>query len=112
MKNGSWEDFKERYRREEKSLEWTFERIRESCEKVARDEVGRLGIVAPDCAICAFHLAHLSAIELQPGEKTAQDKGRERRILGELLDVSSRENRGTNSAHGTIGSGSTSQYFW
>ena len=43
MKNGSWDDFEERYRKEGTS-EWTFERIREACEKVAKDEVGRLGI--------------------------------------------------------------------
>ena len=44
MKNGSWEDFKERYRKEGKSSEWTLERVRESHEKVAKDEIGRLGI--------------------------------------------------------------------
>ena len=35
MKSGRWEDFKEEYRREGKSCEWTFERTREPCEKVA-----------------------------------------------------------------------------
>ena len=30
MRNGSWEEFKERYREEEKSSEWTFERIRDA----------------------------------------------------------------------------------
>ena len=45
MKNGGWEDFEERYRKEGKSSEWTFERIREAFEKVAKDEIGRLGIV-------------------------------------------------------------------
>ena len=45
MKNGSWEDFKERYRKEGTSSEWTFERIREAFEKVAKDEIARLGIV-------------------------------------------------------------------
>ena len=45
MKNGSWEEFKERYRKEGKSSEWTLERIREAYEKVAKDEIGRLGIV-------------------------------------------------------------------
>ena len=45
MKNGSWEDCKEGYRKEGKSCEWTFERIREACEKVTKDEIGRLGIV-------------------------------------------------------------------
>ena len=45
MKNGCWDDFKERYRKEEKSSEWTLERVREACEKVAKDEVGRVGIV-------------------------------------------------------------------
>ena len=44
MKNGRWEDFKERYRKEGKSSEWTLERVRESHEKVAKDEIGRLGI--------------------------------------------------------------------
>ena len=38
-------DFTEGYRKEGKSCEWTLERIREACEKVAKDEIGRLGIV-------------------------------------------------------------------
>ena len=37
MKSGSWEDFKERYRKEGKSSEWTLERIREAYEEVAKD---------------------------------------------------------------------------
>ena len=45
MRNGRWEEFKERYREEEKSSEWTLERIREAHEKVAKDELGRLGVV-------------------------------------------------------------------
>ena len=45
MKNGNSEDFEERYRKEGKSSEWTLERIREACEKVAKNEIGRLGIV-------------------------------------------------------------------
>ena len=45
MKNGSWEDFGERDREEEKLSEWTLERTREAYEKVAKDEIGRLGIV-------------------------------------------------------------------
>ena len=45
MRDGSWEEFKERYREEEKSSEWTLERLREAYEKVARDEIGRMGFV-------------------------------------------------------------------
>ena len=30
MKSGSWEDFQEEYRKEGKSCEWTFERMREA----------------------------------------------------------------------------------
>ena len=46
MKNGSWEEFKERYRgKKKKSSEWTLERMREAYEKVTNDEIGRLGIV-------------------------------------------------------------------
>ena len=45
MKNGCWEAFQERYRKEGKSSEWTFEGIREAHEKVAKDEIGRFGIV-------------------------------------------------------------------
>ena len=45
MKNGSWEDLKERYRKEGKSFERAFEGIREAHEKVAKDEIGRFGIV-------------------------------------------------------------------
>ena len=33
MKNGSWEDFKEEYRKGGKSCEWTFDRIREVRER-------------------------------------------------------------------------------
>ena len=45
MRNGSWEEFKDRYREEEvKSSEWTLERTREAYEKVAKDDIGRLGI--------------------------------------------------------------------
>ena len=42
---GSWEEFKERNREEDKSSELTLERIREASKKVAWDEIGRLGIV-------------------------------------------------------------------
>ena len=46
MRDGSWKSSKERYREEEeKSSEWTLERTREAYEKVAKDEIGRLGIV-------------------------------------------------------------------
>ena len=37
------ESFKEECRKEGKLSEWTFERIREACEKVAMDDIGRLG---------------------------------------------------------------------
>ena len=43
MRDGSWEEFEERYREEEKSPDWTLERIREAYEQVAKD--GRLGNV-------------------------------------------------------------------
>ena len=45
MRNGCWEEFKESYREEEKSSEWTLERIREAYEQVAKHEIGRLGTV-------------------------------------------------------------------
>ena len=45
MRDGSWEEFKERYREKEKSSEWTLERMREAYEKMARNEIGRLDIV-------------------------------------------------------------------
>ena len=38
------ESFKEECRKEGKLSEWTFERIREAYEKVAMDDIGRLGI--------------------------------------------------------------------
>ena len=44
-KNGKWEDFEEEYRKEGKSCEWTFDRFREACEKVEKDQIGREGIV-------------------------------------------------------------------
>ena len=43
MRDGRWEEFKERYRKEE-SPQNGLERRREAYEKLARDEVGRLGI--------------------------------------------------------------------
>ena len=45
MRDGSWEQVKERYREVDKSSERTLQKIREAHEKVARDEIGRLGIV-------------------------------------------------------------------
>ena len=45
MRDGSSGEFKERYREKGKSSEWTLERIREANENVAKDEIGRLGIV-------------------------------------------------------------------
>ena len=45
MRNGSWEESKEGCKEKEKSSEWTLSKVREVYEKVARDEVGRLGIV-------------------------------------------------------------------
>ena len=44
-KDGSWEEFKERFREEENSSEWTLGKIREAHENIAKDEIGRLGIV-------------------------------------------------------------------
>ena len=44
-RNASREELQERYRKEEKSSEWTLKRIREPYEKVTEDEIGRLGIV-------------------------------------------------------------------
>ena len=45
MKHGNWEDFKEEFWKEGKLCEWTSERICEACEKVAKDDIGRLGIM-------------------------------------------------------------------
>ena len=45
MKNGSWEELKERYRKEGESSKWTLERTREAYEKVAKDEIGRFCIL-------------------------------------------------------------------
>ena len=39
------QEFKEGCKEKENSSEWTLEKVREACEKVAREEVGRLGIV-------------------------------------------------------------------
>ena len=36
MRDGTWEEFKERYWEEKKSSEWTLERIREGYDKVAK----------------------------------------------------------------------------
>ena len=43
-KLGNWESLKEERRKEGKPWEWKFERLRETCEKVAMDHVGRLSI--------------------------------------------------------------------
>ena len=45
LRDGSWEEFKEGCREKEKSSEWTLEKIREAYEKVAREDIGRWGIV-------------------------------------------------------------------
>ena len=45
IREGSWEEFKEGFREKENSSEWTLQKIREANEKVAREEVGRLGLV-------------------------------------------------------------------
>ena len=42
MRNGSWKEFKKDTEKKGKSPEW---RIHEAYEKVAKDEIGRLGIV-------------------------------------------------------------------
>ena len=47
MRNGSWEKFKERCRKEETSSE-TLQRIREGYEKAAKDEIGRFADAAQD----------------------------------------------------------------
>ena len=41
---GIGESFKEEYRKQGKLCEWTFERIREAYERMAMDDIGRLGI--------------------------------------------------------------------
>ena len=45
IRDDIWEEFRKGCREKEKSSEWTPEKIREGCEKVAKDEIGRLGIV-------------------------------------------------------------------
>ena len=45
QRDGSWEEFRQGCREKEKSSEWTLEKIRETYEKVAKEEIGRLGIV-------------------------------------------------------------------
>ena len=44
-KDDSWREFRKGLREKEKSSEWTREKIREAYEKVAREEIGRFGIV-------------------------------------------------------------------
>ena len=44
IRNGSWEEFKDRYRKQEQPSEWTLERKREAYEKVTKDEIGLFGI--------------------------------------------------------------------
>ena len=44
MRHGNWESFKEEDRSEEKFCEWTCDRIREASDKVAMDDIGRVGI--------------------------------------------------------------------
>ena len=61
MKNCSWEDFEERYRKEGKLCEWTFERIREAYEKVAQEDVGRLSIAEEILTISTDFLMRIIA---------------------------------------------------
>ena len=45
VRDSRWEEFKEECRAKEKSSEWAPGTIREACGKVAKEEVGRVGIV-------------------------------------------------------------------
>ena len=44
-RDDSWEEFRKGCKEEEKSSAWTLEQMREACEKVAKEEIGRLGTV-------------------------------------------------------------------
>ena len=61
MKPGNWESVKEEYRQEGEPCEWTFERIREACEKVAMDDIGRLGIAQEILRNCKGFLRRIIA---------------------------------------------------
>ena len=45
LRDGSWEEFKGGCREKETSSERTLEKMREACDKVEREDIGRLGIV-------------------------------------------------------------------
>ena len=45
LKSGKWEEYKNAFRKEVKVTEWTFDRIKEAFEKVAKDEARKLSVV-------------------------------------------------------------------
>ena len=45
LKNGDWAECERTFKADVSATEWTFERIREALERVARDEAGNLSIV-------------------------------------------------------------------
>ena len=45
LKNGTWEEYKETFRKKMKASEWAFDRIKEAFELVAQDETENMSIV-------------------------------------------------------------------
>ena len=45
LEGGDWGEYKSTFRTEVKAAEWTFDRIKEAFEKVAKDEARKLSIV-------------------------------------------------------------------
>ena len=65
-RDDSWEEFRKGCREKEKSPEWTLEKLREACEKVSQEEIGRLGIVQEILRKSTDFLRRISAPENLP----------------------------------------------
>ena len=45
LKNGTWEEYKETFKEKMKASEWTFDRVKEAFDLVAKDEFENMSIV-------------------------------------------------------------------
>ena len=61
LKSGEWEEYKNTFRTEVKGLEWTFDRMKETFEKVAKDEVRKLSTVQEIMIRSTGHLRRIIA---------------------------------------------------
>ena len=70
LKSGEWEEYKSPFRTEVKVTEWSFDRIKEAFEKVAKDQAGKLRTVKEIMIISADYLRRIIAPAGDPGSVT------------------------------------------